>query len=1412
MSDILQKRAVMQGGGPTSPRGTGRYHFGYIQNEESMPSDSSGVQKSDDSFHSARSFEVSAADRGSRKLMSEEEVSNLVHNALRRARQATGGVPVNEHSQMSPRHDIPSPRGLSDAPSSSTYLSSGKLHQFDRDVASPRLTSTTARDDKNDIRSTNTYIRDGSSAVDRRDHYDIMASDIPTDMSNLSSEEPVDDTNAHVSHRNHRTEPYFSRRRSAESTPSRTENSSDAIIRRVEEEIANARKAAQEANRRLAGVNHNLERTGLGGITTRTTGAKSYSRDFVAITRLAAAKEATMLHEHVDEDKPMLAPTTIPAERRILNEVIVAPDDRDDGSYDEQFVHQNQRDIPTFQSFDIKHQQSLEAPDSSEKAEALLDEVLGEPVEGVDVIHKIEPYVKEISEDIESNERHNIGGSRLRYEPSSHGNMVMRLLANSEDASASSEPREVLVFDKSLMIEEVIDLTNIGSTGSCTNDNEDLNATPSAQHSCDSSDTEPLEYQIPPEIIAPRQTEPNIEPNGQLDNIMPHDFTTVDSPSMNDSLEEGMGISPEVVEDLSNEIIEGSQIVEEEVESQKQETLDNAESGDVMFPEANDLSLEEANQANMVGKITYDHQEPAVVPPVKITVENEEIDCGADNLRPIGMEAERNDSDLVDDTAANGRASPSDFNVKSASLENTSFHEEEEDEDPPTSDNDTDEESKPPTVVQYGEVLDRDAAFEITLHCEKGQVGYQMPEGVEVCSKEGNVLHHVETHEEFHDDEGSNNQVAPEEQLSPSNTPEEEDLEMVSSSSMDNSREVSKSEDASSTVADEEDKLPANSVSTTPTVSHDITDQVESDPSEIEQPSVEEPHELNSTPLLHDNSTNHSIKNDGVADVAEAVSPQFHSVSNIDDKGVEDSEQNDAASAVTDVSQTDVVPHATPAQVAEEHETEQKLSNRSTKLRFKQRYPVPPLSMKAQLPEELVKKHHVAHSTSVPFLSKPKPDLRQLLQAAIGKSLHRRSNACGALKVLTTQKKNKLTLVRTAGFLDSLVFALSAEIPREDRDAARDARTRAAMAISNVSEPKDNREIVFCHPGLVAALIKTVADDRGEGRMIACGALAMLAKSPSNRQPMTGARGLIDALVTLVPGCQFEPDLDEVHTNPYSSEEDSDHDSSYRRSYSTGTESSFSIDNSSSGSNDEYDAGMPFPRVKSMRQETQEKREETAKRSQTNACATLSHLSKQCGAASIMCEHRELLVALVQASQISDDPLHTKYLEILCNLSRFPANNGIMAKFHGLVDGLVVTAGSEDVLDRVWSLRVLQNLSSHVAGKTVLANRSVLELLSYSAMRETLDEQKAATATLYNLSTEPGAVVPLTNTKNVVATLVHVAHNPDSSSEVRVMACDALATLGLWLQTLAGAGSLPEEVDPNTTLPSFATSGWNRWD
>jgi hypothetical protein len=196
-----------------------------------------------------------------------------------------------------------------------------------------------------------------------------------------------------------------------------------------------------------------------------------------------------------------------------------------------------------------------------------------------------------------------------------------------------------------------------------------------------------------------------------------------------------------------------------------------------------------------------------------------------------------------------------------------------------------------------------------------------------------------------------------------------------------------------------------------------------------------------------------------------------------------------------------------------------------------------------------------------------------------------------------------------------------------------------------------------------------------------------------------------------------------------------------------------------------------------------------------------------------LCSNKCLIENLMAVTHEHDNPIHTKCLEIVCNLSRFPANAPSLTRFPGLVDTLVAASDSPENVedDRVHALRTLQNMSADSSSKTLLATEAVLSSLSAAALRSGNDEKEAAVAFLYNVSTEPGAVVSITNTKNVVATLVHLAHHPESSPNVRLMSCDALATISLWLQTLAGTGKVPADV-PNVPLPSQKTTGWDRWD
>jgi hypothetical protein len=176
-----------------------------------------------------------------------------------------------------------------------------------------------------------------------------------------------------------------------------------------------------------------------------------------------------------------------------------------------------------------------------------------------------------------------------------------------------------------------------------------------------------------------------------------------------------------------------------------------------------------------------------------------------------------------------------------------------------------------------------------------------------------------------------------------------------------------------------------------------------------------------------------------------------------------------------------------------------------------------------------------------------------------------------------------------------------------------------------------------------------------------------------------------------------------------------------------------------------------------------------------------------------------------------ENPIHTKCIEILRNLTLFPGNNSLLTRYDGVVRTFIEAANSEYSENRISALRSLQNMSSDASSRALLATKPVLNLLTTCAMRKDPGEKEAAVATLYNITTEPSTVVAITNTKNVIATLVHLAHHPDSDSGIRLLACDALATTSVWLQTLAGTGKVPEGV-PNIALPSQETYGWERWD
>jgi hypothetical protein len=1482
MSNILQSRATLKaspgdvdrfGLYPSTNRSTGTA----VAIDEVALCDS-GLSPSD-TFHTARSstrsFEI-ATEKNGRKLMSEEEVSDLVHNALRRARLATGGMSAEERPT---RHMSLSPRKTPFSPSPTKQVMR-RPFSFDE----PIYESYTSSHQTRRVELPSRYENTGSSFGDTHEQYeDNLRPTLEKHMRNLSAE---DSSESSFPSHNDRLSNANSGTSSVDTPADGTANSSDAIIRRVEEEIANARRAAHEANRRLAGVVDMLEPIRGSGFPELVS-SSSMQKDIMLSSRYSSessfqgdpsSKMAsdstnepydTFLFQHHksskrSDDRLVYRHHDVP-----YHKAEMLPDDNRDEESDGGRSNENEPAAMMLTSSIIEQRSSLETVDSSTRAKILLDEVLtgstsdedgptafevGRPLELFDdpsfenptiqsghlfesrsfgkssmgpsfdisinnpgqhnrlplysvdddvntqgsqqqFEEKVQPHVRSFEKgsmepsfdiSIDNSGQHscplqyldddNVGTQdrnelEERVEPltngstsfhpqlSAQGNIIMRLLAQNDKQRNDEPPTKTCASGP----EEVIDLTQVESDGISGNHGESPEDVPPASHPQfeDSSEDKPLEYKEDStfvEIDAPDEDDvlagkciDVIELQEGINFVPLGSHSQVEAPHEDETL---TGNSSEVIE-----LQEGAKFVplghgHVEMDERQSDQLMSTLTSSSNRSFEKDV-LEPGTDGNDAAILSIQ----IVSSMVTVADEKEQTIVSEEGIEILYDESTSKEAEHEDTLSIQDLDEHQIMEQKSPTEDNCSIADERQSE--------CTEESRQPLVdeVDFDLMNPSVSSGEANVDCPMSDDKLE----TERAATAGDGDNAISV--------GLSVSVVSIESIVPSTTDE-------------NINEIPLSE-AGETLFILEN--PAGDATL------DFLDEPRPDPSEIE-----------------DDAITAVVANGKPGPTVDDRHPEFEKILDTAESEAEATSKSSTSPEESISTSGESIEAKQPPlrQAAGEEKDTTAALTRPRKVRFKQRYPVPPLFKKSRAPDDITRDHQVAHTACIPFLSKPKSDLRQLMAAAVGNALQRRSNACGALKVLTTQKKNKLMLVRTAGFLDALVFAATADIPRKHAESAIDARTRAVTAIFNVSEPKDNREIVFCHHGLIPALIKTIMDDRAEARMVACAALAILAKTVPNREPMAATEGLIAALVMLVVRNRTELDLSEAPTNTFSSEEDSDQESSCRRSYSSNSESSSSsVDHSSSDSQEDYEVtASPLPRAKSMRQQEREAREETKRRSQTNACATLLQLSKQCGAAAIMGQSDALLRALVKLSRQDDDPMHTKCIEILCNLTRFPANNESMAKFPGLVDSLVINGSSSESMDRIWSLRVLQNLSSHVDGKTVLANQVVLELLSFSIMRDDIEEQLAATATLYNLSTEPGAVVPLTNSKNVVATLVHVAHNPKSSSEVRLMACDALATLGLWLQTLAGAGTFPEAVDPNTTLPSYATTGWNRWD
>jgi hypothetical protein len=139
----------------------------------------------------------------------------------------------------------------------------------------------------------------------------------------------------------------------------------------------------------------------------------------------------------------------------------------------------------------------------------------------------------------------------------------------------------------------------------------------------------------------------------------------------------------------------------------------------------------------------------------------------------------------------------------------------------------------------------------------------------------------------------------------------------------------------------------------------------------------------------------------------------------------------------------------------------------------------------------------------------------------------RRKNACGALKVLTSNPTNRRRICWTVGVLPALTSVLedtgSAFSSIYTKQEYMEARTRAVAILLHLSINKENRLPIFHSQGLVQALLRVIADDHGEARQGCCGILAYLAKTNENRLLMVQIPSLLDAATSVIKPIVHKP-------------------------------------------------------------------------------------------------------------------------------------------------------------------------------------------------------------------------------------------------------------------------------------------------
>jgi len=397
----------------------------------------------------------------------------------------------------------------------------------------------------------------------------------------------------------------------------------------------------------------------------------------------------------------------------------------------------------------------------------------------------------------------------------------------------------------------------------------------------------------------------------------------------------------------------------------------------------------------------------------------------------------------------------------------------------------------------------------------------------------------------------------------------------------------------------------------------------------------------------------------------------------------------------------------------------------------------------------------------------PSSKLSMIVEGLRSLNVGRRAHACGALKLLCAPPVNRRRLVRTKGLLDALLLSATRQKHFEPSFVT-DGRVRCAQALLYLSASGRCRGVLLGHPGAVKGLCNIAHAGAGEAAAAAVTCLRQLCREDRAREGLCGDPAVLALLGRLI-GVGRKGEEEQVRVR------------------------------NKLAANARHDAVNP--RLQGLENHV-------AKVS----CSILVVLAQYCPNSPTMANSPALLGALCACAADPRSPIVVRTLEVIANLTRLPGNAPALLNNSPTLLDVLVDRGTSGIPDaRRWAGCAVMNLSAHQGTGGKLVEPKVLAMLSQCLLSEKSEERFSAAATLLNLANDPGNVVPVANAPDVLAGLIHVAQAGDTPPGVRVLAYDVIATIGQWLQGIAGTCRVPAEAKSDL-LPSGVSSGWLRWD